>query len=88
MSIDNTIDLIEYLSNIFYFFFLIFSKSVANGITFYKNKQFTEFDDCDETIQFTVLINDLFDALNRKYPLEGIRKSSKDLEVSLWFCLL
>ncbi|KAE9530052.1 hypothetical protein AGLY_011514 [Aphis glycines] len=59
----------------------IFSKSVANGITFYKNKQFSGFDDSDETIQFTLLINDLFDALNRKYPLEGIRKSSKDLEV-------
>lgn len=61
--------------------FQIFSKSVADGIQFYKNKQYKGFEDCDETILFTLQINDLFDALNRKYPLEGIRKSSKDLEV-------
>lgn len=54
---------------------------MADGIVFYKNKQVKGFEDCDETILFTLKINNLFDALNRKYPLEGIRKSSKDLEV-------
>ncbi|KAE9526244.1 hypothetical protein AGLY_013875 [Aphis glycines] len=37
--------------------------NIANGITFYKNKKFSELDDSKKTIQFTLLINDLFDAL-------------------------
>jgi len=54
---------------------------MANGITFYKNKHYEGFDNSEETVGFTILINDMFDALNRKFPAEGIRKSSKDLEV-------
>lgn len=26
-------------------------------------------------------MNNIFDALNRKYPLEGIRKNNKDIQV-------
>lgn len=60
----------------------IFSSSMAVGIQFYQNKNYDGFDDCQETIKFTLLMNNLFDALNRKFSGEGIKKDSPDLEVS------
>lgn len=54
---------------------------MADGIQFYKNKNYSGFDKCEETIQFTLKINYLFDALNRKFPAEGIVSNSEDLEV-------
>lgn len=54
---------------------------MAIGIQFYKSKQYLGFNDCEETVQFTLLMNSLFDALNRKFPAEGIRKGSQDLKV-------
>jgi len=39
------------------------------------------FQGSQETEQFTRKINRAFDALNRKYPAEGIRKNSADIEV-------
>lgn len=56
------------------FILQIFSMSTANGIEFYKNKQFNGFTDSEETIKFTIMMNNMFDALNRKYPAEGIKK--------------
>lgn len=56
---------------------------MADGIQFYKNKKYSGFNECEETIQFTLRINYLFDALNRKFPAEGIKPKSQDLEVSL-----
>lgn len=38
--------------------------------------------DCEATIIFSKRINDLFDALNRRYSLEGIRENSNDFKVS------
>lgn len=35
----------------------------------------------EETVLFTKIMNNLFDALNRKFPLEGIKHDSKDLQV-------
>ncbi|KAL5237094.1 hypothetical protein ACI65C_004504 [Semiaphis heraclei] len=55
--------------------------SVANGMEFYKKKKIEGFKDCEDTIKFTKMINNMFDAVNRKFPAEGIRKNSKDLEV-------
>lgn len=43
--------------------------STAKGIEFYKNKKYNGINDSDETIKFTILMNNMFDALNRKYPL-------------------
>jgi len=40
----------------------MFSKSMVNGIQFYKGKNFEEFTDCEETIKFTDIFNNLFDA--------------------------
>lgn len=38
----------------------------------------------EETEQFTLFINNLFDALNRKFPAEEIKKNSYDFEVFLY----
>lgn len=54
---------------------------MADGIQFYKNKKYFGFNECDETIEFTLKINYLFDVLNRKFPAEGIKTNSRDLEV-------
>lgn len=56
---------------------------MAAGIQFYQSKNYKGFEDCVETIKFTLMMNSLFDALNRKFPSEGIKKNSSDLEV-LW----
>lgn len=56
---------------------------MAKAIQFYKNKNYDGFTGCEETIIFTEKINDIFDALNRKFPAEGIKKDSHDLEVFL-----
>lgn len=56
---------------------------------FYKQKNFQCFNDSDETIKFTYMMNNIFDALNRRYPKEGIKKNSKDLEVFfLYLCCM
>lgn len=54
---------------------------MAVGIEFYKNKSYDGFENCEETVLFTKIMNNLFDALNRKFPLEGIKHDSKDLQV-------
>lgn len=54
---------------------------MADGISFYNKKGYKGFENCEETVKFTLLINNLFDALNRKFPAEGIKKNSQDLEV-------
>lgn len=60
----------------------IFSRSLAIGIDFYKQKHYECFKDSEETVKFTIYImNNIFDALNRKYPSEGIRKNNKDIQV-------
>lgn len=61
---------------------------MADGIVFFKSKNFPGFNCSEETVKFTLFINDLFDALNRKFPSEGIRKDSKDLQVSQKCCFV
>lgn len=55
--------------------------SVANGLELKKKKKFEGFENSEETINFTKIVNNMFDALNRKFPAEGIRKNGEDLEV-------
>lgn len=52
--------------------------TVANGMEFYKKKKIEGFNDCEDTIQFTIMINNMFDAVNRKFPAEGVRKNCRD----------
>jgi len=54
---------------------------MAVGIQFYRAQECTGLNDSLETQEFTIKMNDMFDAMNRKFPAEGIRKNSKDLEV-------
>jgi len=60
--------------------------SVANGMEFYKKKKIEGFKDCEDVIKFTIMVNNMFDAVNRKFPAEGIRKNSRDLEVFYMLC--
>jgi len=62
---------------------------MAVGIKFYKSKNYKGFEDSEETINFTIMMNNIFDALNRKFPAEGIKKNSNDIEVSmcLYLCV-
>lgn len=61
--------------------------SMASAIEFYKKKNIGNFIDADETVKFTVFMNNMFDSLNRKYPAEGIKKNSHDIEVFYVECL-
>lgn len=47
---------------------------MADGNTFFKTKKCPGFNECEETIEFTLLINNIFDASNRKFCAEGIKK--------------
>lgn len=57
---------------------------MAVGMQFYRNRNEKNILHSEETEQFTLFINNLFDALNRKFPTEGIRKNSYDFEVFLY----
>jgi len=55
---------------------------MAKAIHFYREYQhIEELKYSEETEKFTSIFNSLFDALNRRYPAEGIRSSSKDIQV-------
>lgn len=54
---------------------------MAIGLKFYRDQQCTDLKDSLETEMFTLLMNDMFDAMNRKFPAEGIRKEGQDIKV-------
>lgn len=62
--------------------------SMASGIRFYKKKNYDGFNNSDETIDFTIIMNNMFDSLNRKFPAEGIKRNSQDLEVFFMLCVV
>lgn len=55
---------------------------MACGIEFYQRRNVSSLDNSDETQKFTVLLNNLFDSLNRRFPAEGIKEFGHDLKVS------
>lgn len=59
----------------------VFSNAVADGLKYLQEKELQAFQQCDGTIHFTRLMNDIFDALNRKLPHEGVRLDGKDFAV-------
>lgn len=62
----------------------VLSDSMAKAIQFYReNQNIDTLKNSEETEKFTLVFNFTFDALNRKYPAEGIRKNSKDFEVCI-----
>ena len=54
----------------------------------YLDRNHRDFIGCEGTIFFTKRINNLFDALNRSFPKEGIKMDSSDLKVFLTFFLI
>lgn len=42
-------------------------------------------EDCAGTTYFTALVNDLFDALNAKLPVRGVKEGSEKITVSRFF---
>jgi len=61
------------------------SNSVADGLLFYKSYNVNKLNDCEPTAEFCRKFNDCFDALNRKFGLEGLRINGKDYQVQYKF---
>uniref|UniRef100_A0A2S2NYW9 Transposable element P transposase n=1 Tax=Schizaphis graminum TaxID=13262 RepID=A0A2S2NYW9_SCHGA len=60
----------------------VLSDSIAKGIEFYREHEKVEsLKNSNETQKFVDIFNRTFDALNRKYPAEGIRNNSIDFDV-------
>ncbi|KAG0417906.1 hypothetical protein HPB47_005271 [Ixodes persulcatus] len=59
----------------------LFSRSTALGIRIYRNERRPGLESSEGTETFTRLLNDLFDALNAKLPLQGIRITSSGIKV-------
>lgn len=55
---------------------------MAVGLQFYLSHNYKEFQGCEATIDFCLRINNIFDALNRKQPNEGLTPQSKDFKVN------
>lgn len=63
----------------------VFSNSMACGIKFYRENQNIEsIKNSKETEKFTSVFYNLFDALNLKFPSEGIRNNSSDFKVPMF----
>lgn len=52
---------------------------MADGLLFYKTYNVNNLNDCEQTAAFCKKLNDFFDALNRKFGLEGLRSNGKNL---------
>ena len=61
--------------------FQIFSNSVSNGLKFYLSHNYKQFEGYEATADFCLRINNIFDALNRKQPNQGLMLDSKDFKV-------
>ncbi|KAH9382877.1 hypothetical protein HPB48_023495 [Haemaphysalis longicornis] len=59
----------------------IFIESVAKGFQFYAKRGAPRLYDVEPTVQFTLLMNNLFDALNRRFPAEEVPLGGNDFQV-------
>jgi len=56
---------------------------MAKGIEYYRcYEKVKSLENSEQTQLFTERLNQLFDALNRKFPAEGIKSKSNDFDVS------
>lgn len=62
----------------------IFSNSVANGFQFYSRYYPEALRGYEETAKFCKKINNMFDALNRKIPNQGLVPDNDDFKVYNW----
>jgi len=60
---------------------------MAIGLRFYRDGKLKRLEDSLKTEEFTLFLNNMFVALNRKFPAEVIKEHSKDLEVIYVFLL-
>lgn len=51
------------------------------SIQFYRAQMCYGLKNSLETQEFTLKMNNMFDAMNRKFPAEAVRKNNKDFEV-------
>ncbi|XP_077282627.1 uncharacterized protein LOC143908738 [Temnothorax americanus] len=58
----------------------VFSKSVAHGLRFYQNRV-PELKDCETTADFCEWMNNMFDALNRREYLKGLKPGNPDFKI-------
>ncbi|KAH9381237.1 hypothetical protein HPB48_014452 [Haemaphysalis longicornis] len=59
----------------------LFSRSVAIVLKFYREQKTPGSASAHGTEEFTLLLNNLFDALNARLPLEGIRQNSRQIRL-------
>ncbi|KAG0432273.1 hypothetical protein HPB47_020997 [Ixodes persulcatus] len=59
----------------------VFSRSMASGMEYYKERKVPDLWDCDATREFTLILNDLFDSLNRRCKKEGVTCQSSDFRM-------
>lgn len=62
----------------------MFSKSVAAGLRTYRNQKVEGLKRSEETEKFCIMLNKLFDALNRKNPRQGVKSTGSDFEVYIF----
>lgn len=65
---------------------------MADGLALYK-EHVNDLADCDATVQFTHRVNNLFDLMNGRRPVEGIRSARSHgkrdrIKVCLHCCML
>lgn len=76
-------NIVKFMKNNFLniqFFFQIFSKSTASALLNYKN-YFEDLQFCEATADFCMVINNLFDSLNRTKSENGVNLESSDFKV-------
>jgi len=54
---------------------------MSDGLKFYQKHNIPGLEHCDATIKFTMVMNNMFDALNAKFPFQGVRPGSKNVQV-------
>ncbi|CAK9300406.1 unnamed protein product [Gordionus sp. m RMFG-2023] len=57
----------------------VFSASVANSLLFAQHQEIPGFENCDGTINFILMIDQMFDYLNTRNCLEGLILSMKSI---------
>jgi len=59
----------------------VFSRSMTCSVEFYRRRKVIGLGGSEETQKYPLLLNNLFDTLNRIYAAERITMSSKDFMV-------
>jgi len=54
---------------------------MAVGLEMLKKSKVPGLENCDSTINFCIKFNEMFDALNRKVPFQGVHPNTNDYKV-------